>query len=1799
MSGEMCGGRPSRPCNRRRKFTNWERMKNMNQTQTRSLRKKVLSLILAVVMAVSLLPISAFASGDSKASTTATTSDGYEYNIMFLDCGRKYYSVDSIKQIIDNASAAGFNYIQLAVGNDGLRFLLDDMSLTVNGTTYESSAVKSAIQKGNAAYNATFNKNTTYNPETNELTQSEMDTIIAYAASKGMGVIPCVNTPGHMDAILSAASSLTGTTCSYNGSVRTIDVTNNTAVAFTQALLQKYINYFAGKGCKLFNMGADEYANDKYTSGSMGFGNLQSTGEYSYYVQYVNAVAKMIENAKMTPMAFNDGIYFNNNTSSGTFDTNIIICYWSSGWWGYTPMSESALVNKGFKLINTNGSYYWVLGKTDAQCDAAKASNFNKTAFPGGTVSNPVGSMFCIWADYPGAETEASVISKTAATIAAFGKTLPEVKKVETVESKTVTKDNVTVTAPGLTDLTVAAADAPAIDAAAEGKVVAYNVTPATASGSYKKNGTVTLPIPEGWDASRVRGFVQNEDGSITTVTGTPADGKFTFTVPHFSVLGVYELAANAATETKTINLTVGGTKEEKLAGDYSGTRLDDAVATVTGSVAEASGKPTYQLATLGAGEFYVSTKSDDTAPTVQLTFEDARNGQYYIKDSNNGYVYPNASFNYYYDWTYSLGSGKKAVDASGSQPYTFSLSCKDYYYGYIPYTTTAYLTLNGTSLGASGNSTSLYLYKQQPTSGGKETTLTFTGKSVGDTSIKIGDVTYKIHVVAEDPSKVTPLKLEYWITNAPIASVTGADSESRDKVLKSETYKVYFTNIAAKADGVASADGVDVTTIAPANTSHDNRTVYYWRCRMLDTTLANNSTSKTQRQTGDGGDDETMSGVGFTKIRYYGSSWQVFTENNEWVTVDTEKNQLIAYYLEYIKVSDEVESFAADWGNRGDGSKGGWLDTNNYCTLSMQVVYEDGTTNPTNTTASALKSKTIVYGYWDDKNGRGIGTIMLDGQEYEIYKVTSETGAATASFSGYDGYDATVTNFDWDDNEMTVWEGDASSSVSIHNDATGFSTEGANANLCWDENKEAILLRVYVRAKVTEDSLTVNYYDESDLSKPFYDYNISVKKGTEFDDGFARTDDGKLVNNTVTNIKNVQQTVQWDLSQLKQIDAQYRYSDYEFTRAERSADGKTVNLYYKFKSSKTFVVDFGLPMMIRPADMNANLGNEEVSLTKVDITQSTTYANISVDSNKNITYTLNKTINGKDNFGAAYSGTIPKYDESGKLMGTQEGTVKYSITVIPATSVYYEDSFATFTNADGTKNVAQVDNAAKGIWTKVTDGTTQTSVNQALEALGDKTTTKNVYGYDPAYANSSKFSMGSATKVTVDANTANNSQWPTATFTFKGTGFDVISLTNSDAGTVMYTVTNAVTNEKVMSRIIDNYYGYTYENNQWVVKENDSTAPYQVPVIKISGLDYGTYTVTISVIYGELFDNTGDNQYSFWLDAVRVYNPAGNTLDSEYTKDGENNPNYVEVKKVILDSKALETDGATGATGAVFIDGKSENVSATEYANQGPNHEAYLAKNQAIAFQMLANETPTSVQIGAKLASGDSANLQISGANCNKATSGKLQLTTATDMYYELAGLGWTEQADGTYLSNVITLTNTGAGIVSLTNIKFIGAVYQNVKPEVKASADETTVVTFAASEAMVDEAVAVVDGVINPVIEPFNPDRFDVSWSRNVRKGDTAKLTVKTSEDVEAITVNGETIDSYVERNERTGWGWWAKTVTYREFTYTTKANVTEDFTVCAVNAEGVSSEAKTATLTVRPSVRDWLHGIIGKWF
>lgn len=1634
----------------------------MNQTQTRSLRKKVLSLILAVVMVVSLLPISAFASGDSKASTTASGKDYYK--ILHLDCGRKYFSKDWIIALLNEMSADGYNQLQLAFGNDGLRFLLNDMSFTANGTTYSHKTVVSKVEAGNKLQNNSG--------DARWLTQTEMDEIIAAAKEKGIEIVPLLNLPGHANTILDIADD----TYNASGSNNTLNVASNEeARNFGMAIFKKYVDYFAGKGCKFFNFGADEYANDVYgpSDSRFSFSQLNST-QYSTFVSFINELAayiktKDVNGVKMTPRAFNDGLYYNNQNV--TIDTDIQCCYWSSGWDTYKVVSAATIAKKGHSMINTHGDFYYVLGKTD-QFDSgySYAKNFSNKAFMNSNVNSPVGSMFCIWSDFPTAETEQVVAQK------------------------------------------------------------------------------VRLPMRA--MALRMDGKSINGMGTSVVANGFNADGTL-------------NVGSTGSVTERTITVAVGGTKTVTADGYYNGSYAteDTTIATASAVGTAAVDRTENEVTTIESGKQYLIVHkrsglvlNDSTSGNGILLGEKANSSDQlwtitkYSSSSSNAYTIQGVAKNYITE----IGNGSATLGTSKGYV-QMAYNSNGYWNIYDkPYWTNYYLNQYGgasstmaagyTADGASDDGSQWQIYQVTP--GTKaQTTITFTGKSVGDTSVQIGDVTYKIHVVAEDLSNVTPLTIEYWITNRQVTANGGTNKKinAADSTIYSET-------------------GAKFTDLVPATGTQDGNDVVFWKGTRL---------TSDNKQTDTAGVDKTKAGDSLTYIRYWNTKWSFSADGKTWEDFNSE-DQIVAYYLQKTEVTSEITTNVVDWGQPysewAAGTDNRWFwdgyveNGSKYVFLDFAVVYEDNTQNP-----SSFPSDNTLFYHFDgcsESNPRILGAISFtENSDYEIWKVTVTDGTST----GYSSYETFTPTYD-NKTETTVWDESMGGIPQID-------------QLQYIANRSGKLVRVYVRAKVTEDSLTVNYYDESNTTLPFYSYNIAVASGTTFNNDFAYSN-GRLINNTVTNIKNVTQTVNWKLEEMSEIGAQYRYGNYTFTNANKETGNKVVNLYYKFKTEKTFVVDFGLPLHIEKTDINPALAS--ANITEVAVGKSL-YATINANADYSIDYILNKTIDGSDRVTVTYSGTNKQGEDD---------SATYNLTVIPATSVYYEDSFATFTNANGTKNVAQVDTGDKGIWTKVTDGTTQTNVNQALEELGGTTNTKNVYGYDPAYADSSKFSMGSATKVTVDANTADNSQWPTATFTFKGTGFDVISLTNSDSGTVVYTVTNK-SNGKSESHIINNYYGYRYDETtgKWVVANNDSTAPYQVPVIKVSGLAYDTYEVTISVIYGALFDNTGDHQYSFWLDAIRVYDPAGATLNTEYAKDNENAPDYVRIKQVILDSKALKTDGATGA---VFIDGKGANgVTAADYTNQGPNHEAYLAKEQAIAFQLIASAKPTSVQIGAKLASGNSAGLKIGGAACAKANDGTLTLNTATDMYYELTNMDW--QKDGeVYKSNVITLTNAGSGIISLTNLKFIGAKYTGSLPEVKSATSETNLVTLAVSSEMIDEALTTVDGALNPAPETFEPSHFEADWNRSVRAGQKATLTVKTSEDVDAITVDGQTITTYRTRTERTGWGWWSPRVTYRVFTYTTTAQATADYEVCALNSSGVASEPITATLTVKPAI-NWWH----KWF
>ena len=68
------------------------------------------------------------------------------------------------------------------------------------------------------------------------------------------------------------------------------------------------------------------------------------------FAEYSNSLAAMAKEKGLQPMAFNDGFYYEDKDDV-EFDKDVIISYWSKGWWGYNLASPQYLASKGYKFL--------------------------------------------------------------------------------------------------------------------------------------------------------------------------------------------------------------------------------------------------------------------------------------------------------------------------------------------------------------------------------------------------------------------------------------------------------------------------------------------------------------------------------------------------------------------------------------------------------------------------------------------------------------------------------------------------------------------------------------------------------------------------------------------------------------------------------------------------------------------------------------------------------------------------------------------------------------------------------------------------------------------------------------------------------------------------------------------------------------------------------------------------------------------------------------------------------------------------------------------------------------------------------------------------------------------------------------------------------------------------------------------------------------------------------------------------------------------------------------------------------
>ncbi len=593
------------------------------------------------------------------------------------------------------------------------------------------------------------------------------------------------------------------------------------------------------------------------------------------------------------------------------------------------------------------------------------------------------------------------------------------------------------------------------------------------------------------------------------------------------------------------------------------------------------------------------------------------------------------------------------------------------------------------------------------------------------------------------------------------------------------------------------------------------------------------------------------------------------------------------------------------------------------------------------------------------------------------------------------------------------------------------------------------------------------------------------------------------------------------------------------------------------------------------------------------------------------------------------------------------------TVTVIPATTIYYEDSFITFTdlNYDGTE-------AAKGsVWSQV--GTT-TDATQSEDRPGtyslSTSDANNIYGFDPTYSNFQQFSLGSAMK----AHVVEKQVYATAEFTFTGTGFDIISMTSNTTGTIVAQVSKD--GKAVTSKIVDTYYGYTIdENGEWVVDSNAQNALYQVPVLKVSNLDHGTYDVVITISYGDMFNHgqdgkdkaDTDNSYDFYLDAVRIYGPAdanaeGNDkIQDAYVTDNEGWPTYQELRNILITQNQFSSNA--NITGAAFIDGSDgHDVTIAEYTSYGPNNEVYLKAGQAVVFRITGAELDNvaSVQIGLKSADGKAFNAQLSNVSVGGGTGNTrtVQLTTATDMYYDITAL-----RSATIMISNPASTAQDRGILSITTIKVtykanpeaqiatlsideeaagwgvmaLSLAYEEpdveVPTEPEVTEPETTVPEETEPEATEPEATVPEETEPETTVpeetepeatepeetepEETEPETFAPTFSfklnnTSVKVGSTVRVTVTTGEDVESLSVNGNTVTTYWA-NTRAGTRTWTVSVKAEEVG-------TMQVRVVAYNANGVASapmvqmvEVTQKYTNVRNFASDLITGLLSKLF
>ncbi|MET7292095.1 glycoside hydrolase family 20 protein [Streptomyces griseoloalbus] len=307
---------------------------------------------------------------------------------LMLDMARKHYTADWIEDRIRELGDLKFNEIGLHFSDD-------------QGFRIESESHPEIVSE-------------------DHLTKAQVKKIVDLAESRHITVVPEIDSPGHLGAVIAAHPDLQLRNAGGQAVRGAIDISEPEAAEIVDDLLNEYVGLFPGGR---WHLGGDEYQALVVSDPEASFPGLAAAAREKYgsgatvedlTTGWLNDRAATVRAHDRTPRAWSDGFFRGGSVRA---DEDIEVAYWTGKEIGARQPAE--YLSEGREVINYNDEFlYYVLGEPLTFIYPTGERIYEQwtplvlrgtTAVPARYDDQILGGSFAIWGDLPRAQTQDQV----------------------------------------------------------------------------------------------------------------------------------------------------------------------------------------------------------------------------------------------------------------------------------------------------------------------------------------------------------------------------------------------------------------------------------------------------------------------------------------------------------------------------------------------------------------------------------------------------------------------------------------------------------------------------------------------------------------------------------------------------------------------------------------------------------------------------------------------------------------------------------------------------------------------------------------------------------------------------------------------------------------------------------------------------------------------------------------------------------------------------------------------------------------------------------------------------------------------------------------------------------------------------------------------------------------------------------------------------------------------------------------------------------------------------------------------